>query len=98
MTEDQNYTPIVPQAERVAQASARVLSVIEERGTPDQRERIRLSMGGSATPPPAHHPRWSLFAGEALASLAEMVEKLMKEAEPKRGRGRPRKNTEGERT
>lgn len=97
MTEDPNYTPIIPQGVRVAQASARVLEVIEERGTPDQVERLRQSFQGEK-PPAANTPQGVLFMAEALATMAELVDGLLAEREPKRGRGRPPKNTpeEGE--
>jgi hypothetical protein len=88
---DANYIEIQPQAVRVAEASKRVLSVIEERGTPDQVERVRSTFTSSA-PPPAHHPMWPLFAAEAIATLAELTDRLLKEHEPKRGRGRPRRS------
>jgi hypothetical protein len=91
MTEDPNYTPIVPQGVRVAQASARVLELVEERGTRDQAERIRQTFAGGK-PPPANNPHWALFAAEAMATMADLVDTLMAEREPKRGRGRPPKN------
>lgn len=95
MTEDPSYTPIVPQGVRVAQAATRVLEVVEERGTPDQVARLRQSFEGS-TPPSANTQRGVLFMAEALATMAEMVDGLLAEREPKRGRGRPPKKRHDE--
>ena len=91
MTEYPDYEPIVPQGVRVAQAAARVLEVVEERGTSDQVARLRQSFEGSM-PPAANTPRGVLFMAEALATTAELVDGLLAEREPKRGRGRPPKN------
>lgn len=41
LSEDRDFTPYLPLSVRVAEASARVLTVVEERGTPEQVERIR---------------------------------------------------------
>lgn len=91
MTEDQNYTPIQPLSELVAEASETTLRVIEQRGSEEQARRIRQTFD-SAKPPRANDSRWLLFAAVAMATLAEMTEELMKAQEPKRGGGRPRKN------
>lgn len=90
-----DYTPIVPQGVRVAEAAARVLRVVEERGTPDQVARLRQSFEG-ATPPKANTPQGVLFMAEALATTTEMVEGLIKEREPKHAGGRPRKSRRDE--
>lgn len=98
LTEDQNYTPIVPQHQRVSEASTRVLEVISSRGNPEQVERLRQTLDQAGTPPLANNPAWPIFAAEAMATVAELVDGLLAEREPKRGRGRPRKapSEEGE--